>query len=152
MVNTIAHEFHNMSLQKGPHGQVPTNNDSSIVMQGHMMKKKSSPSLLQIITLKWVTRYFILYNDGKLVYFRDNDPKENLVCANVARCKIERVRKSADVSGMVDSVNNSFYITIPESKEGNQKRILVVTNGPDDFKRWVRSFKKTESENNWWCG
>eukprot|EP00569_Conticribra_weissflogii_P001068 CAMPEP_0171355964 /NCGR_PEP_ID=MMETSP0878-20121228/45486_1 /TAXON_ID=67004 /ORGANISM="Thalassiosira weissflogii, Strain CCMP1336" /LENGTH=838 /DNA_ID=CAMNT_0011861971 /DNA_START=95 /DNA_END=2608 /DNA_ORIENTATION=- len=135
-----------MSLQKGPHGQVPTNNDSSIVMQGHMMKKKSSPSLLQIITLKWVTRYFILYNDGKLVYFRDNDPKENLVCANVARCKIERVRKSADVSGMVDSVNNSFYITIPESKEGNQKRILVVTNGPDDFKRWVRSFKKLKAK------
>ncbi len=146
MVNTIAHEFQSMSLQKGPHAQVPGGEDSSIIMQGYMMKKKSSPSLLHIITLKWVTRYFILYNDGKLVYFRDNDRKENLVCTNVASCKIERVRKTADMSDIVDSVNNSFYITVPESKGGKQKRILVVTNGPDDFKRWVRSFRKLKAK------
>ena len=109
-----------------------------------MKKKTSSPSLIQIITLKWVTRYFILHADGKLVYYRDSNlGKEELLCTNVADCNIERVN-AADVDGRADYVNNSFYITAPGG--GKRKRNLLVTHGPEDFKRWIRQFRKMKAK------
>ena len=119
----------------------PNSNDASIMMQGYMMKKKtSSPSLIQIITLKWVTRYFILHADGKLVYYRDSNlGKEELLCTNVADCNIERV-KTKDFDSRADYVNNSFYIAVPGG--GKTNCTLFVTHGPADFKRWIRSFRE----------
>lgn len=124
-----------------------------VVMEGPMMKKKSStPSLLRSISLEWVTRYFILYDDGKLVYYREaggaTGKAEDMIILseNVGACEIDRV-KAADLGSKKEhfAVANSFYITVPKSSGGgwgkSDKRILLVTNGPLEFKKWILSFR-----------
>ena len=118
-----------------------------IVMQGMMMKKKSKAGLLGS---KWVMRYFVLHQDGKLVYYHEkpeagagtsNKKKSEVLCINVGECTIDVV-KASDLAGRMDCVANSFYIT----GEGRSKRTLLVTNGPKDFKRWMQAFNNMKAE------
>jgi len=109
-----------------------------------MMKKKSKAGLLGS---KWVMRYFILHQDGKLVYYHEkpeagNKMKSEVLCNNVGdECTIDVV-KASDLAGRMDSVANSFYIT----GKGRSKRTLLVTNGPQDFKRWMKAFNNMKAE------
>mmetsp|Transcript_27567 Transcript_27567/g.47775 ORF Transcript_27567/g.47775 Transcript_27567/m.47775 type:complete len:162 (+) Transcript_27567:248-733(+) len=142
--------------------------NNMIVMQGSMMKKKGGTSsgegscqrsfLLRSISLKWVTRYFILHQDGRLIYYKDRPSKHSdgsndggtVLCANVADCDIERVTAS-DTNSAVDPshVANSFFITAPSttsssSSHGSTKttKTLLVTNGPNEYKQWILSFRQ----------
>eukprot|EP00986_Skeletonema_menzelii_P002757 scaffold790_cov149-Skeletonema_menzelii.AAC.2 len=122
-----------------------------IAMQGMMMKKKSKSGLL---SSKWVMRYFILHRDGKLVYYHEktetgaetnNNKKSEVLCNNVGECTIDVV-KASDLAGRVDSVANSFYITGKGRSKGAVQRTLLVTNGPNDFKRWMLAFQNMKAE------
>ena len=117
-----------------------SSDNGDIAMQGMMMKKKSKSGLL---SSKWVMRYFILYRDGKLVYYHEkaeagaetntNKKKGEVLCNNVGECAIDVVEAS-DLAGRVDSVANSFYITGKGRGKGAVQRTLLVTNGPKDFR------------------
>ncbi|KAL9178757.1 hypothetical protein ACHAXT_003888 [Thalassiosira profunda] len=123
--------------------------------EGYMMKKKrasgSSRALLRSLTLKWVTRYFVLYENGKLVYFKDKDASAkdpgDVLCDNAGACAIERVT-AADLAGREDAVANSFYVCAPGRGRGRgrgaEAKTLLVTHGPADFKRWILAFRKCE--------
>ncbi len=107
------------------------------------MKKKSKAGLLGS---KWVMRYFVLYQDGRLAYYHEksevgNTKKSEVLCNNVGECTIDVV-KASDLAGRMDSVANSFYIT----GKGRSKRTLLVTNGPKDFKLWMKAFNNMKVE------
>jgi len=122
-----------------------------IAMQGMMMKKKSKAGLLGS---KWVMRYFILYQDGKLVYYHEkpeagaavnSKKKSEVLCNNIGECALDVV-KASDLAGRVDSVANSFYITGKGRGKGAVQRTLLVTNGPKDFKQWMLAFHNMKVE------
>lgn len=128
-----------------------SSDNDDIAMQGMMMKKKSKSGLL---SSKWVMRYFILYRDGKLVYYHEkaeagaetnNKKKGEVLCNNVGECAIDVVEAS-DLAGRVDSVANSFYITGKGRGKGAVQRTLLVTNGPKDFRRWMLAFQNMKAE------
>mmetsp|Transcript_34221 Transcript_34221/g.65174 ORF Transcript_34221/g.65174 Transcript_34221/m.65174 type:complete len:546 (+) Transcript_34221:3-1640(+) len=143
-------------------------NESSIAMQGFMMKKKqaalSSRSLLRrTVGAQWITRYFILYKDGKLVYHRERPTTalkvgdisltatdegakpDGIICGNVAECRIHRVRDASDLAGEMDKdamrVANSFYVVVPRTGSST----LLVTRGPAEHKEWFMSFRKMKA-------
>lgn len=117
-----------------------------------MMKKKSKSGLLGS---KWVMRYFILYQDGKLAYYHEkpeggvdadsSKQKSEVLCDNICECALDIV-KASDLAGRSDSVANSFYITGKGRSKGVEQRTLLVTNGPKDFKRWILAFRKMKVE------
>ena len=122
-----------------------------IAMQGMMMKKKSKAGLLGS---KWVMRYFVLYQDGKLVYYHEkpeagaavnSKKKSEVLCNNIGECALDVV-KASDLAGRVDSVANSFYITGKGRGKGAVQRTLLVTNGPKDFKQWMLAFHNMKVE------
>jgi len=122
-----------------------------IAMQGMMMKKKTKAGLLGS---KWVMRYFILYQDGKLVYYHEkpeagaavnSKKKSEVLCNNIGECALDVV-KASDLAGRVDSVANSFYITGKGRGKGAVQRTLLVTNGPKDFKQWMLAFHNMKVE------
>lgn len=122
-----------------------------IAMQGMMMKRKSKSGLLGT---KWVMRYFVLYQDGKLVYYHEkpeggveanSKKKSEVLCDNIGECALDVVKES-DLAGRADSVANSFYITGKGRSKGAEQRTLLVTNGPKDFKRWILAFRNMEVE------
>jgi hypothetical protein len=125
--------------------------DALLAMQGMMMKKKTStPSILRPLTLEWVTRHFFLYEDGKMLYARDGasvDPNDIvLLCNNIADCHIDRA-KASDMGKKKSHVANSFYITVPQHDDTDfakthKKRTLLVTHGPEEFKKWIAAFRK----------
>ncbi|KAL7487735.1 hypothetical protein ACHAW6_013309 [Cyclotella cf. meneghiniana] len=127
--------------------------DSGVAMQGMMMKKKTStPSILRPVTLEWVTRHFFLYEDGKMMYTRDGasvKPEEMvLLCNNISACQIDRA-KACDLGKKKSHVANSFYITVPSNDNSewskSHKRALLVTHGPDDFKKWITTFRRLKA-------
>jgi len=116
-----------------------------------MMKRKSKSGLLGS---KWVMRYFVLYSDGKLVYYRDKPEggadanskmKSEVLCDHIGECTLDIVNAS-DLAGRADSVANSFYITGKGRSKGAEQRTLLVTNGPKEFKRWILAFSNMEVE------
>jgi len=114
----------------------------AVVCEGYMMKKKSSRGAIRrSIGLKWVTRYFILYPDGRLVYFKTkpSNPADRdagtTVCLSIADCAVDRVATS-DLAGDRGLVPNSFYLT---TLTGN--KTLLVTQGPVEHKRWMKTFR-----------
>mmetsp|Transcript_28314 Transcript_28314/g.48090 ORF Transcript_28314/g.48090 Transcript_28314/m.48090 type:complete len:726 (-) Transcript_28314:111-2288(-) len=122
-----------------------------IAMQGMMMKRKSKAGLLGS---KWVMRYFVLYQDGKLVYYHEkpeagaavnSKKKSEVLCNNIGECALDVV-KASDLAGRVDSVANSFYITGKGRGKGAVQRTLLVTNGPKDFKQWMLAFRNMKVE------
>lgn len=124
---------------------------NNIAMQGMMMKKKSKSGLFGT---KWVMRYFVLYDDGKLVYFQEkpeggvdgsSGQKREVLCDNIGECALDVVNAS-DLAGRDDAVANSFYITGKGRSKGTEQRTLLVTNGPVDFKRWILAFRKMKVE------
>eukprot|EP00804_Cyclotella_cryptica_P029353 CCRYP_017729-RA/>CCRYP_017729-RA protein AED:0.14 eAED:-0.06 QI:0/0/0/1/1/1/2/0/734 len=127
--------------------------DSAVAMQGMMMKKKTStPSILRPVTLEWVTRHFFLYEDGKMMYTRDGasvKPEEMvLLCNNISACQIDRA-KASDLGKKKSHVANSFYITVPsyDNSEWSKThtRALLVTHGPEDFKKWITTFRRLKA-------
>jgi len=143
-------------------------NESSIAMQGFMMKKKqaalSSRSFLRrTVGAQWITRYFILYKDGKLVYHRERPTTaltvgdisltatdegakpDGIICGNVAECRIHRVRDASDLASGMDKdamrVANSFYVVVPRTGSST----LLVTRGPAEHKEWFMSFRKMKA-------
>mmetsp|Transcript_30695 Transcript_30695/g.64877 ORF Transcript_30695/g.64877 Transcript_30695/m.64877 type:complete len:1019 (-) Transcript_30695:114-3170(-) len=123
-------------------------NSSSILMEGSMMKRKTSSGLLGSLANKYVTRYFILYSNGKFVYYKEKPANTaNITAASgnatilskhVGECTIDRVSASKEVP-------NSFYITVPATSvangKGNGGKILLVTNGPGEFTQWILAFR-----------
>ena len=116
-----------------------------------MMKKKTStPSILRPLTLEWVTRHFFLFEDGKMIYAREgasvNPDEMVLLCNNISTCHIDRANAS-DMGKKKIHVANSFYITVPmddntEFAKTHTKRTLLVTHGPDDFRKWIATFRR----------
>ena len=121
-----------------------------IAMHGMMMKKKSKANLLGN---KWVMRYFILYHDGKLVYYHDKpeldtangDKNSEVLCDNIGECTVDVV-KASDLAGHIDLIANSFYITGKGRGKVSMHRTLLVTNGPKEFKQWMLAFRKMKAE------
>jgi hypothetical protein len=126
----------------------------ALAMQGMMMKKKTTtPSVLRPLTLEWVTRHFFLYEDGKMLYARDGasvNPNDIvLLCNNIADCHIDRA-KASDMGKKKSHVANSFYITVPkhddtEFAKTHKKRTLLVTHGPEEFKKWIAAFRRLKA-------
>lgn len=83
-----------------------------------------------------------------MVYYRERpawlpDEADGMICMNVGECQIDRVT-AADLAGKEDAVANSFYITVPQGG-GKDISTLLVTNGPDDFKKWILSFRQLKA-------
>ena len=126
-------------------------NAETWAMQGMMMKKKTSiPCILRPLTLEWVTRHFFLYENGKMIYARDGasvHPDEIvLLCNNIADCHIDRA-KASDMGQKKSHVANSFYISVPhdddtEFAKKHKKKTLLVTHGPEEFKKWIMAFRR----------
>ena len=126
----------------------------TLAMQGMMMKKKTStPSILRPLTLEWVTRHFFLYENGKMIYARDgasvNPDEMVLLCNNIADCRIDRA-KASDMGKKKSHVANSFYLSVPQDDDtefakNHKKRTLLVTHGPDDFKKWIMAFRRLKA-------
>ena len=122
-----------------------------------MMKKKTAtPFILRPITLEWVTRHFFLYEDGKMIYARDgasvNPDDMVLLCNNIANCDIDRVTAS-ELGKKKNHVANSFYITVPRDDDTDfakrhKNRTLLVTHGPEDFKKWIMAFRRLKARVN----
>ena len=119
-----------------------------------MMKKKTAtPFIFRPITLEWVTRHFFLYEDGKMIYARDGasvKPDDMvLLCNNIADCDIDRVTAS-ELGKKKSHVANSFYITVPRDDDTDfakrhKNRTLLVTHGPEDFKKWIMAFRRLKA-------
>ena len=61
-----------------------------------------------------------------------------LLYSDIAKCVIDRV--PASEMGMKKSqVASSFYISVPG--DDHAKRTLLVTDGPEDFKKWIMAFR-----------
>ena len=138
-------------------------NGNAILHEGYMMKRKSSPpgvrrSLLRALSgQKWVARYFVLYADGRLVYYFNKPINVNgrlknadsgdfvpdgTVCDNVSECQIDRVKPSEFRGSGGDNngelvVANSFYLIV-DPPDG--PATLLVTKGPEQHKSWIMSF------------
>ena len=119
----------------------PPEAGGAVACEGYMMKKKSSMGVIRrSIGLKWVTRYFVLYPDGRLVYFKTkpSSPADReagtTVCLSIADCAIERVATS-DLAGDPGLVPNSFFLTTLTGS-----KTLLVTQGPVEHKRWIKTF------------
>ncbi|KAL7549946.1 hypothetical protein ACHAWF_013197 [Thalassiosira exigua] len=115
-------------------------------MRGYMMKRKktrtsSTRYILRSVTLKWVTRYYILgrgtKGKGRLVYYHERpSPAEELMAANglgtgeiacedVSKCTIDRVTP-ADLAGRTDVVNNSFYVRTSSRLSADSSREMIA--------------------------
>ena len=136
---------------------VQSSSEETLAMEGVMMKKKTAtPFILRPITLEWVTRHFFLYEDGKMIYARDgasvNPDDMVLLCNNIANCDIDRVTAS-ELGKKKNHVANSFYITVPRDDDTDfakrhKNRTLLVTHGPEDFKKWIMAFRRLKARVN----
>mmetsp|Transcript_24698 Transcript_24698/g.44500 ORF Transcript_24698/g.44500 Transcript_24698/m.44500 type:complete len:170 (+) Transcript_24698:88-597(+) len=143
---------------------------STFAMEGFMMKRKGGPTgdggkgggrrrglFRRTVSRKWVTRYFILHRDGRLVYYKDrpslniingsasvsssDDKNCTIFCRNVTECDIEQVTPSNIEHDPTNHVANSLYVT----NKSTGAKTLLVANGPDDYKRWIVTFRKLKA-------
>ena len=127
----------------------------TIVMHGYMMKQKGGGSsagsparrlLRALLSSRWVTRYFVLLDDGRLVYYRERPAyleKDGgtLLCGNAGGCKVERVKPD----DLRDDHNpgraaDSFFMTLPDDDDWS----LFVANGPEDYACWIKGFRNVK--------
>jgi len=135
-----------------------------------MMKRKGGPTgdggkgggrrrglFRRTVSRKWVTRYFILHRDGRLVYYKDrpslniingsasvsssDDKNCTIFCRNVTECDIEQVTPSNIEHDSTNHVANSLYVT----NKSTGAKTLLVANGPDEYTRWIVSFRKLKA-------
>lgn len=84
-----------------------------------------------------------------MMYSRDVislKPEEDdmiLLYSNIANCVVDRA-PSSDMGVKKSQAANSFYITGSDDNHASnlEKRALLVTNGPEDFNRWIMAFRR----------